>query len=149
MTATPGVPLLDVRDLHVTYGTRNVGEGIITVDGDGCVRYMNHAAATLLGWTEDELRGKPMHGAIHFQQADGTLCPDEDCPMVGICFPARPIFDGRQHPLDEQRPNQDLCMEPIQQIADCNKTTFVGEFISDRAAGQAYCGDERCSQVQG
>ena len=62
----------------------NMAEGLITVDGDGCVKYMNHAAAKLLGWTEDELRGKPMHAAIHFQRADGTLCPDEDCPIVKV-----------------------------------------------------------------
>ena len=62
----------------------NMAEGLITVDGDGCVKYMNHAATNLIGWSEDELRGKPMHGAIHFQQADGTLCPDEDCPMLKV-----------------------------------------------------------------
>lgn len=62
----------------------NMAEGLITVDGDGCVKYINHAAAKLTGWTEDELRGKPMHGAIHFQQADGTLCPDADCSMLKV-----------------------------------------------------------------
>ena len=62
----------------------NMAEGLITVDGDGCVKYMNHAATNLIGWSEDELRGKPMHGAVHFQQADGTLCPDEDCPMLKV-----------------------------------------------------------------
>ena len=62
----------------------NMAEGLITVDGDGTVKYMNHAAAKMLGWTEDELRGKPMHGAIHFQHADGTLCPDEDCPVLKV-----------------------------------------------------------------
>ena len=62
----------------------NMAKGLITVDGDGCVKYMNHAGAELLGWTEDELRGKPMHGEIHFQHADGTLCPDEDCPMLKV-----------------------------------------------------------------
>ena len=35
----------------------------ITLDGDGCVTYMNRAAVKMLGWTEAELRGQPMHAA--------------------------------------------------------------------------------------
>ncbi|MCU1461322.1 MAG: hypothetical protein JWO37_1397 [Acidimicrobiales bacterium] len=62
----------------------NMAEGLYTLDGDGILRYMNGAAAKMLGWTEDELRGKPMHEAVHFQRADGTLCPGEDCQLLKV-----------------------------------------------------------------
>jgi PAS domain S-box-containing protein len=62
----------------------NMAEGLYTLDGDGLLKYMNGAASKLLGWTEDELRGEPMHGAIHFQQADGTLCGGQDCPLLKV-----------------------------------------------------------------
>ncbi len=50
----------------------NMAEGLYALDADGLVTYMNPAAASMLGWTEDELRGKPMHATVHFQRADGT-----------------------------------------------------------------------------
>ena len=39
----------------------NMVEGLYALDAEGRVAYMNSAAASILGWTEDELRGKPMH----------------------------------------------------------------------------------------
>ena len=53
----------------------NMAEGLYALDADGLVTYMNPAAASMLGWTEDELRGKPMHATVHFQRADGTTIP--------------------------------------------------------------------------
>jgi two-component system NtrC family sensor kinase len=42
-------------------------EGLCVLDGEGRVTFVNAAASRLLGWTEDELRGRSMHDAIHFQ----------------------------------------------------------------------------------
>jgi PAS domain S-box-containing protein len=62
----------------------NMAEGLYTLDGDGRVEYLNGAASKMLGWTEAELRGKSMHEAIHFQRADGTLCPGADCSLLKV-----------------------------------------------------------------
>ncbi|MCU1449907.1 MAG: domain S-box-containing protein, partial [Acidimicrobiales bacterium] len=62
----------------------NMAEGLYTLDGEGRMKYMNRAASKMLGWTQAELRGKPMHEAIHFQRADGTLCAGEDCPLLKV-----------------------------------------------------------------
>ena len=53
----------------------NMAEGLYALDADGLVTYLNPAAALMLGWTEDELRGKPMHAFVHFQRADGRTIP--------------------------------------------------------------------------
>jgi PAS domain S-box-containing protein len=62
----------------------NMAEGLYTLDADGFVTYMNPAAASMLGWTEDELRGKPMHAKVHFQRADGRKIPTEECSVVQV-----------------------------------------------------------------
>ena len=60
----------------------NVAEGIYAMDGEGLVTYVNPAACRMLGWAEDELLGRPMHETVHFQRADGTPHPAEECPML-------------------------------------------------------------------
>jgi PAS domain S-box-containing protein len=59
-------------------------EGLYALDDEGCVAFMNSAAERMLGWTEDELRGKPMHEIVHFQHADGSTHPAEDCPLLRV-----------------------------------------------------------------
>ena len=53
----------------------NMAEGLYTLDADGCLTYLNPAAWRMLGWTAEELLGKRMHEAVHFQRADGTPFP--------------------------------------------------------------------------
>jgi len=62
----------------------NMAEGLYALDADGLVTYMNPAAASMLGWTEDELRGKPMHATVHFQRTDGNKIPAEECPLLQV-----------------------------------------------------------------
>ncbi|MDX6649512.1 MAG: hypothetical protein QOJ97_1463 [Solirubrobacteraceae bacterium] len=69
----------------------NMAEGLYVVDGDGCITFMNHAASMLLGWTEDELRGKPAHATIHFQRLDGTAVSEEECEILAARTAGKPI----------------------------------------------------------
>lgn len=73
-------PLLDLLRAI----TDHLGEGIYALDDAGCVTFMNPAAERLLGWTEGELYGKDMHATIHFQHADGTPFPREECPLLHV-----------------------------------------------------------------
>jgi len=59
-------------------------EGLYALDDEGRVAFMNSAAERILGWTEDELRGKSMHDVVHFQHADGSPHPAEDCPLLHV-----------------------------------------------------------------
>ena len=40
--------------------TANMAEGLITLDADGCLAYMNDSADELLGWREEGLLGEPL-----------------------------------------------------------------------------------------
>ena len=59
-------------------------EGLYVLDGDGCLTLMNSAASQMLGWSEQELLGKPVHAAIHFQHADGSPHPEADCALLTV-----------------------------------------------------------------
>ena len=65
----------------------NMAEGLYTLDALGRVTYLNAAASQMLGWTKDELHGKPMHEIVHFQQHDGTGLPAEDCALLNSPHP--------------------------------------------------------------
>ncbi|MDQ1437966.1 MAG: hypothetical protein QOK43_1595 [Acidimicrobiaceae bacterium] len=72
----------------------NIAEGLYALDPDGLVTFMNRAASTMLGWAEDELRGKPMHEAVHFQHADGSAFAVEDCPLLKVRTQGRSVRIG-------------------------------------------------------
>jgi PAS domain S-box-containing protein len=66
-------------------------EGIYVLDSEGRLTFMNAAASRLLGWNEKELRGKPMHAAIHFQHADGSPHLEQDCELLKVRSEGRPV----------------------------------------------------------
>ena len=68
--------------LHVLTGS--MAEGMLAVDAEDRVTYMNRAAEELLGWDEAELRGLRMHEAIHFQHEDGSSYPLDGCPLCQV-----------------------------------------------------------------
>lgn len=59
-------------------------EGLCVLDGDGRLAFMNAAASELLGWSEEELRGRNMHEAVHFQHADGSAHTLEECELLKV-----------------------------------------------------------------
>ena len=60
----------------------NMAEGVYTSDSEGRFTFLNAAAERMLGWSEQELHGKPVHATIHFQRPDGSPLPDEECELV-------------------------------------------------------------------
>lgn len=56
-------------------------EGICGIDADGCCTFVNPAAARMLGCKPGELLGENLHLLIHHHKADGSLYPEEECPI--------------------------------------------------------------------
>jgi PAS domain S-box-containing protein len=67
------------------------GEGIYHVDGRGRITFANPAAARMLGWTSEELVGKPAHELLHHTRADGRAYPREECPIHGPAATERAV----------------------------------------------------------
>jgi PAS domain S-box-containing protein len=81
-----GIVVVDVTALKQAEDFRsvvmeNMAEGLFAVDHDGRVSFMNSAASKMLGWNENELRGRLAHEAIHFQRADGSPYAADDCEL--------------------------------------------------------------------
>ena len=62
----------------------NMAEGLYTLDAEGLVSSVNPAASRMLGWSEEELLGQPMHETIHFQDADRQPIPAEECSLLEV-----------------------------------------------------------------
>ena len=69
----------------------NMAEGLYTLDADGLVTSANPAACRMLGWTEPELYGRPMHETIHFQDADHHPIPAEACSLLAVRLQGRTL----------------------------------------------------------
>ncbi|WP_260706126.1 PAS domain S-box protein [Edaphobacter flagellatus] len=59
----------------------SVGDGIYCIDLEGQATVVNAAAAQMLGYREEELLGRVLHGLIHHTKADGTPYPAEESPI--------------------------------------------------------------------
>lgn len=62
----------------------NMAEGLYTLNAEGLVTSVNRAATRMLGWSEEELLGQPMHETIHFQDADHQPIPAEECELLEV-----------------------------------------------------------------
>ncbi|HMZ79359.1 MAG TPA: PAS domain S-box protein, partial [Acidobacteriota bacterium] len=71
----------------------NMGEGLVAVDRQGLVTYLNPAAEQLLGFTAAELLGCRMHDMTHYQHPDGTPFPIEECAGCGVLHQHQSVKD--------------------------------------------------------
>jgi PAS domain S-box-containing protein len=69
----------------------NMAEGLLALDGEGFVTFVNPAASQMLGWTEEELCRRAMHEAVRFHRSDGTELPPSECPILGVLTTGRPV----------------------------------------------------------
>lgn len=84
-----GVIVIDITDRTEAEHFRaavmdTIVEGLYVLDQNGRLKFMNPAAAKLLGWSEDELCGRSMHEAIHYQHADGSPHPEDECELLKV-----------------------------------------------------------------
>lgn len=56
-------------------------EGIIGLDPNGIVMFVNPAAARMLQWDTVELVGRDLHAEVHHTRADGEPYDREQCPL--------------------------------------------------------------------
>jgi PAS domain S-box-containing protein len=62
--------------------SETMGEGLYVQDGEGRCTYLNSEAEHMLGWTREELLGRPVHDTIHSVTAEGEALPAEQCPIL-------------------------------------------------------------------
>lgn len=65
-------------------------EGIVGLDTEGAVTFVNPAAATMLGLDAEQVLGLAAHPLFHHSRADGTPYPQLDCPCLDAARHGRP-----------------------------------------------------------
>lgn len=71
------------------------GEGILGLDGEGRLTFLNRAAADHLGWSAEDLLGERTHERFHHTRRDGSPHPPPECPVLAT------IRDGRRVEVSE------------------------------------------------
>lgn len=72
----------------------STADGILEVSPTGIICMVNAAAAEILDYLPDELIGRNVHDAIHYQHPDGTPYPASECEIMGA------IVEGRRLRLE-------------------------------------------------
>ncbi len=92
--------------------TDNLGEGVYALDREGRLTFLNPAAQAMLGWKEEELLGRDMHGAIHFQRQDGRALSAAECPLIGV------LRSGEKfHSTDDVFTRRDGTVFPVEYVS--------------------------------
>jgi two-component system, cell cycle sensor histidine kinase and response regulator CckA len=63
---------------------KNAAEGLMLIDREGRLTFVNPTAEAMFGWTQDELAGELLHERLHCRRSDGTWYPSEDCPHMKV-----------------------------------------------------------------
>ena len=85
-----GIVVVDVTERLQAEEFRSIAmnqmaEGMFIMDERGQMMYMNNAVTKLLGWTEEDLKGKRLHDVIHTRRADGTpILSEAECDVQKV-----------------------------------------------------------------
>ncbi|SIQ81789.1 PAS domain S-box-containing protein [Aromatoleum tolulyticum] len=125
----------------------SVKDGIIGLDQDGVMTFANPAASAMLGYTEEEFVGQPVHALIHHSYPDGHLFPRDECSMylTGQDGQARTVDsevlwrkDGTPLPVE-------YSTTPIHKDGALVGTVVVYRDITERRAAEKALADQRAS----
>jgi PAS domain S-box-containing protein len=91
----------------------SLGDGIVAVDAEGRITFVNAAAERVIGWRADELDGRDLHATMHTGHPAGETCSvslvlrsgqschsDDDLfrrkddSVLPVSFTASPLHDG-------------------------------------------------------
>lgn len=136
-----------------------LGQGIYTLDVNGCCTYLNPEGEKILGRRFGEVQGKILHNLIHSIRPDGMHVPDAECPISlatqsgevyrseleyfqhqsGILFPvsivASPIYDN------------DVLVGSVAAFKDISERIAVSRALKDSEAKQRMLLDNAADAV--
>jgi PAS domain S-box-containing protein len=73
--------------------TAHLADGVVMMDAEGRLTYMNPAAERIVGWTQAELLGDLLHERLHYLRPDGSPYPMAECPLRAVLDAGRPVLD--------------------------------------------------------
>lgn len=77
---------------------QSLGEGVLGMDGDGRITFLNAAACRMLGLAEESAAlGYNAHELTHHSYPDGSPFPAEDCPIDRVRRTGEPLDAWEDH----------------------------------------------------
>jgi PAS domain S-box-containing protein len=64
--------------------TSNAAEGMLLIDNEGRVTFINPTAQAMLGWTQEELVGELLHDKLHCHDSPRGPHSSHDCPHLEV-----------------------------------------------------------------
>ena len=101
----PNDERLDHRSVNVAFKElkRNfhgildaAAEGILGLDRQGAITFLNPSVVTMTGYPAEELIGRDFHQTFHHSKPDGTPCPAIECPLCNA------VQAGIPSPMQEE-----------------------------------------------
>jgi len=74
----------------------SAGKGIIGLDREGKITFVNPAAENIIMWEAKSLIDQPLHEILHHMKPDGSAYPLEDCPIN------KTLHDGTVHKVKDE-----------------------------------------------
>ena len=62
----------------------NAAEGLMLVDKEGRLTFINPSAQSMFGWSQGELEGELLHDRLRCRAADGNWLSSEECPHMKV-----------------------------------------------------------------
>jgi PAS domain S-box-containing protein len=84
--------LLDISNRQKNMILNAAGEGIIGIDLDGRLIFVNPATEKILGYNKEELINNYFHAILHKQHPHGALYSSEDCPLNITLLTGKPYY---------------------------------------------------------
>lgn len=75
---------------------RSLAEGVYGLDPEGKANLVNPAAERMLGWSREEILGKPQHALVHHSKPDGSPYPVSESPIHAS------LHDGQTRLVDDE-----------------------------------------------
>ena len=82
---------LAAAQAHTQMILESVADGLIGIDPKGCFSFANPAACRMLGYTQMQLMGLPVHKTIHHSRPDGTPFPEAECHTIEDMFAGKAV----------------------------------------------------------
>jgi PAS domain S-box-containing protein len=71
----------------------NMSVGLIMIDVEGSIEFMNPAGEVITGYSLDKVRGHSLHETVHHHRPDGSVYPAEDCVIVHATAMSEALVD--------------------------------------------------------
>lgn len=107
----------------------SAGEGIFGLDKKGKHTFVNPAAASMLGYREDELIGKPSHQTWHYKRHDDAPYPEDECPIYATLRSGIPAYLGEDYFVRKDGTMFPVTFTSQPIVEDGNVTGAVVSFI--------------------